>query len=415
MLVDIFRRAAVRTRIESNPIGRILREYVEFLLARGHRPSPLHQYVFAIEHFGRWIGERPIDVAAVDRFITAHLPRCRCGKPAPRHVACVRAALNRLLEMLHVEPPPAAGAGATGGLLRAYEGHLRQVCGLSPATVFYRLRYARDLLQRFAVDDPRQLRTWSPDRVAVYVSTAGKKLRPSSGQVLASSVRSFLRFLLLRGLISRDLTGAVPSFANWRLASLPTSVGRDDLERLLVAVDLSSGVGMRDRAVMLCMTDLGLRASDVASIKIDGIDLAGGILRFRRPKQREEVELPMTRRLTIAIRLYVRRGRPPGTSSPLFVKHRAPIGAGLKPIGIRSLVVRRAVDAGLADRIHGTHVIRHSVATTLINAGATVKQIADLLGHKSLDTTAIYAKVDLRSLKAVALPWPTAQVEAVRS
>lgn len=409
MLVEIFRRAAVRTRIESNPIGRILLEYVAFLVARGHRPASLHQYVFAVEHFGRWIGERPIDVTAVDRFIAAHLPRCRCGKPSPCNVACVRAALNRLLEMLRVERPSAHGAGAAGGLLRAYEGHLHHTCGLSPATVVYRLRYARDLLHRFAVDDPRQLRTWSPDRVAAYVSAAGKKLRPSSGQVLASSVRSFVRYLLLRGLIRRDLAGAVPSFANWRLASLPTSVGRDDLEKLLAAADSSDRVGMRDRAAMLFMTDLGLRAADVAAISIEGIDLARGIVRFRRPKQREQVELPMTRRLTVAIRLYLRRGRPPGASAALFVKHRAPVGAALKPIGVRGIVVRRAVDAGLPDRIHGTHAIRHSVATSLINAGATIKQIADLLGHKSLDTTAIYAKVDLRSLKAVALPWPTAE------
>lgn len=414
MLEKVFRRATVRARIESNPIGPVLRDYVEYLVARGHKASPLHQYVFAVEHFGRWLRRRPIDDAAVDRFIEKHLPRCRCRKPSPRHVACIRAALRRLLEMLGVERP-ATEIGASGDLLREFEDHLRQVCGLSPATIFYRLRYARELLHRFDVGDKRQLQEWSAARITAYVSTAGRKYRPSSGQVLASSIRSFLRFLLLRGLISRDLAAAVPSFANWRLASLPTSVGRQDLEKLVAAADPSSRIGMRDRAVLLCMTELGLRGADVAAIGRDGIDLAGRVVRFRRPKQREHVELPMTPRLTSAVRLYLRQGRPPGGSPELFVKHRAPVGGPLKPISIHNIVVRRAADAGLTDQVRGTNVIRHSLATGLINAGTPIKQIADLLGHRSIDTTAIYAKVDLTSLKRVALPWPAAGKRQVRS
>lgn len=414
VLEKIFRRATVRARIESNPIAPILREYVQFLERRGHTPGPLHQYTFAVEHFGRWVGERAIDGAAVTRFVKWHLPRCRCAKPAPCHLACTWAALQRLLEMLHLERRSPVDTGASGGLLQAYEAHLRQVCGLSPATIFYRLRYARELLHRFGVGDTRQLRAWSADLIAGYVSTAGRKCKASSGQVLASSVRSFLRFLLLRGLIQRDLAGAVPSFANWRLASLPASVTRDDMEKLVVGTDPSSRVGMRDRAVLLCMTELGMRASDVAAMETNGVDLAARIARFRRPKQRDQVELPMTPRLNSAIRLYLRRGRPLCASSSLFVKHRAPIGGSLKPIGIRGIVVRRAADAGLTDRVRGTHVIRHSVATALINAGAPIKEIADLLGHRSIDTTAIYAKVDLRSLKKVALPWPAIEKMGVR-
>ena len=223
---------------------------------------------------------------------------------------------------------------------------------------------------------------------------------------MASSIRSFLRFLLLHGLIHRDLAAAVPSFANWRLSSLPTSIGRADLEKLIRAVDTSTPIGKRDLAVLLCMTELGLRAADVAALRQDGVDLAAGILCFQRPKQREQVELPMPRRLAAAIRLYLRQGRPACPSASLFVVHRAPVGGSLKPIGIRDIVIRRAAQAGLGDRIRGTHVIRHTLATELINAGASLKEIADLLGHRSIDTTSIYAKVDLRSLAGVALPWP---------
>ena len=117
--------------------------------------------------------------------------------------------------------------------------------------------------------------------------------------------------------------------------------------------------------------------------------------------------MPINRRLAAAISTYVRRGRPTCSTSYLFVSHRAPRGKRMTPIGIRGVVVRCAAKAGLARRIRGTHVIRHSVASRWIQAGATLKQIADLLGHRSIDTTSIYAKIDLAALTKVALPWPT--------
>jgi integrase/recombinase XerD len=243
--------------------------------------------------------------------------------------------------------------------------------------------------------------------MAQCVSSVGRQqCKPSSGQVLASSIRSFLRFLLLHGLIHRNLATAVPSFANWRLAYLPQTLARADLEKLLRMVDATTSIGKWDLAVLLCMTELGLRGADVATLREDGVDLAARILRLHRSKQHEQVELPMTRRLVAAIRRYLRQGRPACSSTSLFVIHRAPVGGGLKPIGIRDIVIRRAAQAGLGDRIGGTHVIRRTVATELINLGASLKEIADLLGHRSIDTTSIHAKVDMSSLARGALPWP---------
>ena len=196
-------------------------------------------------------------------------------------------------------------------------------------------------------------------------------------------------------------------FSNWRLASLPETVDVKELERLIGAERPTSLVGLRDRAILLCLVELGLRASDVAGLTLDGLELENRVLWLRRQKQREWVGVPITRRLAAAFRAYVRRGRPVCSTSSLFVSHRAPRGKAMTPIGVRGVVVRSAAKAGLADRIRGTHVIRHSVASDWLQAGATLKQIADLLGHRSIDTTSIYAKVDLQSLTKVALPWPT--------
>jgi len=154
------------------------------------------------------------------------------------------------------------------------------------------------------------------------------------------------------------------------------------------------------------MIDLGLRAAEIAAMTTDGVDLTAAVLRLRSPKQREIIEVPMSARVRDALANYLRSARPKSATSSLFVKRRAPVGGPLKSIGVHGIVVRSAARAGLADQVRGTHVIRHSVATRLVNAGAPLKQIADLLGHRSIDTTAIYAKVDLRSLTRVPLPWP---------
>lgn len=406
---QIFRRKAVRARILGNPLGRILQQYIGYLEGRGHGPSTLHQYVFAVEHFGSWLGARSISHESVDRFVSRHIPTCRCKKPASCTSHCVRAALNRLLEMRGLTRPGPVVPAVVGRLLREYKTHLHVAAGLAESTVYYRLRYARDLLQHFAVERASQLRRWGATELAAYVARTGRRWKPGGGQQLASSVRSFLRFLLFKGLVRRDLATTIPSFANWRLSSLPSVVERSKLEKLLAAVDATTAIGMRDRGALLCMIDLGLRASDVAAITAGGVDLLGNVLRLSHAKERRVTELPMTNRLARALRRYLREGRPGAASGALFVIHRAPIGQPLKPIGIRGIVVRYAARAGMPELIRGTHIIRHSVASSLINAGASIKDIADLLGHRSIDTTAIYAKVNMRSLAGVAMPWPGAR------
>ncbi len=409
MLEHVFRRSRLRQRIRNNPIGPVLERYVAYLVARGHRLAVVHQYVLAAEHFGRWVGRRRINQHRVRQFIRRHLPVCRCSTPAIRNLNCVRAALNRLLEMV--------STGAVTSLVRQsfvekllsqYAHHLECVQGLAAQTISYRLRYARRLLRRGRIYRASHLAKLTVDRIRRFVSGEGRRCQPSSGQVIASSIRSFLRFLQFQGLADSNLAAAVPTFANWRLASLPTTVSAAELERLTRAVGTVSPIGLRDRAILLCMSELGLRASDVADLRADGVDVATRVLRLRRRKQRDPAELPMTPRLTAAIRSYLRRGRPLGPSPNLFLLHRAPCGQAMTSIGVRNVILRRAAQAGLADRIRGSHVIRHSVACRLINAGATLKQIADLLGHRSIDTTRIYAKIDLASLAQVALPWPAA-------
>ena len=233
-----------------------------------------------------------IDRGSVDRFLSRHLPRCRCGKPATRNVASVRAALNQLLEMLGHDQTGRTGSGVAWRILRQYEAHLESVHGLSTATIGYRVRYARGLMQHFRIRQVRQLRAWTPARISRYVAAAGRRCKPSSGQVLASSARSFLRFLRQEDLIRLDLAAAVPSFANWRLGSLPSVVGPDQLKELVAAAETTTPLGRRDCAALLCMTELGLRAADVANLRVGSPDVKARVLHCAGPRGEKRSNFP---------------------------------------------------------------------------------------------------------------------------
>ena len=163
------------------------------------------------------------------------------------------------------------------------------------------------------------------------------------------------------------------------------------------------------------MSELGLRGADVANLEIDGIDFAADVLQLHQRKERQVDVVPMTRRLRSALKSYIRDGRPACSSAAVFVRHHAPLGKPLTSVGICHVIMRMADRAGLRHRLHGAHMLRRSLASRMINAGATLKQIADFLGHASIDTTTLYAKVDLTTLSSVALPWPAQKRKAVRS
>jgi site-specific recombinase XerD len=314
--------------------------------------------------------------------------------------------LHHLLDLLGRERKQATfPQGCLGNLLRRYQEHLGKTRGLAEGTIRRHLTYTRAMLSRLEIRRDSQFMRWTPELIEDYVSREARP-SPSIGRKVAWCTRSFLRFLLQEGLIQRNLADAVPTVARWRLAPLPTTLRKEEVNRLIKAADLQTPLGRRDYAMVLCMSELGLRASDVANLKIDGIDFAARVLRLGQRKEREAAVLPMTRRLCSALKAYLRHDRPVCTSAVVFVRHHAPLGKPITPNGICQVVLRLASRAGLRHRVGGTHILRRSLASRMLGAGATLKQIADFLGHRSIDTTSLYAKVDIATLSRVALPWP---------
>jgi site-specific recombinase XerD len=383
----------------------VLDSFRQYLVVQGFSASRTRSYVRVVEHFGRWIGRRHISRSLVQEFLDEGLPACQCPGVS-RYRRRIRAALNHLLEMLgknggEVPFPP----GWRGSLLRRYQEHLVRVRGLASATICQHMRYTTAMLNRLGIRRASQFKGWTPELIEQYVSGVGRFAAPRSRHV-GWCARSFLCFLLQDGLIRRDLAAAVPTVARWRLASLPSTLRKDEINRITGAADLRTPLGRRDFAIVMCLSELGLRSSDVANLETDGIDLAARVLQIRQRKERQAATFPMTRRLCSALKSYLENGRPQCSSAAVFVRYHAPVGKPLTPLGICSVVLRLARQAGLGHRVHGAHVFRRSFASRLLNAGATLKQIADFLGHTSIDTTTLYAKVDLATLSRVALPWP---------
>jgi site-specific recombinase XerD len=222
-----------------------------------------------------------------------------------------------------------------------------------------------------------------------------------------TATRAFLRFLIGRGLIADGLVGAVPSVRQWKHASLPRYLSVEDLAAVFTGREAATHVGRRDRAILMILARLGLRSCALASLRLDDIRWHEGLVLVRGAKSRRERALPLPADVGAAVVSYLRDGRPPSKLREVFLAVRAPHNI-LTPTAVSSIVTSALRHAGVSSAHGGAHVLRHTAATRMVRAGATFKDVADVLGHARIETTAIYAKLDLDTLARVALPWPEA-------
>jgi len=239
-------------------------------------------------------------------------------------------------------------------------------------------------------------------RAFILSQTKGKS-RPTVKE-LVSVTRVFLRYLIAQGKCRTGMDDAVPTVAMWRLSALPRYLPSADVERVIASCNRDTAVGLRDRAAILMLARLGLRAGDILNMNLDDIDWVHASIRVSG-KSRTEVKLPLTQEVGDAVLEYLRSGRPPTTAPHVFVTMQAPVGP-LHTSSVSAIVARAIARAGVESRFRGAHVLRHSAATGMLRQGATLQQVGVVLRHQYLDTTAHYAKVDVQRLRDIALPWP---------
>jgi site-specific recombinase XerD len=281
MLDHYFRRPRVRARIRANILGGWIELYVSYLHQRGHPPGSSQLYVQAVEHFGVWLASEHGNVesvtrATIDSFLYDHLPDCRCPTPSPTYLYQVRVALAHLPHVpgIHLSPAqPASPGNPVDVTLEHYGRYLRDTCGLAEPTCLYRVRYAREFLQANFADGPVRWETIRPEDVMAFTAGYAARCRPQSAQVAASSLRSLLRFLQLRGECESVLVAAVPDIPSWRLDHLPRTMTDEQLRLFLARFDRSTPTGRRDYALALCQVDLGLRVSEVSALRLEDVDI----------------------------------------------------------------------------------------------------------------------------------------------
>jgi site-specific recombinase XerD len=216
----------------------------------------------------------------------------------------------------------------------------------------------------------------------------------------------FLRFLIADGKCATGLDGAIPVLAHWRLSSLPRYLQADEVERVIASCDRATQVGRRDRAILLLLARLGLRAGDIVQLRLGDLDWKKAWIHVSG-KGRCQTRLPLTQEIGDAIAIYIKDGRPQSNTDTLFIRSRAPFRALRSHCAISVIVTRAMHRAGVTCPSRGAaHVLRHSVASSMLQQGASLQEIGVILRHRSIETTEIYAKVDVIALRQIAQPWP---------
>jgi site-specific recombinase XerD len=290
-------------------------------------------------------------------------------------------------------------------VLAAFDVHLRSARGVCEGTRLNYGRYARAFLEAVSADSAADVAAIRAGDVAGFVGDLASRYRPGTVALAASGLRSFLRFVRAEGLRGDRLEDAVPMVPR-RRGGLVRHLEPGRLEQLIASLDSSSPRRLRDRAIILCMARLGMRASEIVRLRLEDLDWRNATVRVRARKTGHGTLLPLTAEVGTALAVYLRDGRPGTPSRQVFVLHWLREGAP-----VSASIVNRAVDnalrrAGMDAPVRGANLLRHSLATDLLASGASLQEIGGLLGHASLATTQIYAAVDVAALREVALPWP---------
>jgi site-specific recombinase XerD len=247
---------------------------------------------------------------------------------------------------------------------------------------------------------------YDPSMLRNVVLEEGRCRGRHHARLLVAAMRAWLRFLTAEGRCPAHLDQALPTIVKWHLAQLPEHLDLDEIERVIGSCDLTTPLGVRDRAILLLLARLGLRAADITGMRPGDIDWERGTLRVRG-KGRREVCLPLPQDAGEALIEYLRRARPLADLDRVFLCAQAPYRPFATSMSIADIVRRALRRAGITRlRSHGAHLLRHSAATAMLGAGASLETIATVLRHRSSETTVQYAKVDQTLLLSIAQPWP---------
>lgn len=374
------------------------------LLAHGYTSGSAANQVWLMARLSAWMAEnglepRGLQPEDVDRFLAVRRAQgCRVG--ISRAAAAPLLAYLRRLGAVPEPPVTVPATTGPGGLLHEYRTYLIKERGLAASTVGTYVRVAGLVLCEIEDHDLKEL---TAAGVAAFLLKETRARRTGLAKEIATGTRALLRFLYAAGKIGVPLDQAVPAVANWSLAALPKAIEPTEVDRLLTNCDQTTPVGRRDSAIITVLVRLGLRAGEVAALRLSDIDWRRGEIVIHGKGSRAE-PLPLPVDVGEAMVAWLAQGRPAASTPYVFTRVHAPHGS-LTREGVSTVVRAACVRAGLPP--FGAHRLRHTAATQMLRHGADLMEVGQGLRHRSLGTTAIYAKVDRPSLATLARPWPS--------
>jgi len=395
--------------IRSSVFRDLFDEYEQWLIRSGYNDKVVRLHLHSVAHFGVWIEVKDRSLKTIDEdtvwAFDRHRSSCACpdtSRNRTRQVlSCVRRFLHHLRERGIVQTVEARPQPVR--LVQGFLQWMKVDRGVVETTLISYGSYVGDLV-RFLGDDPR---TYTARGLRDFVEERCRHYRRNSSRMVFAAVRMFLRYLAVEGVCRPGLEHALTPVANWSQQSLPRGLTAEEVQRVL-GTCASTPRGLRDRAVLLLLIRLGLRAGDVSKLRFSDLCFKSASIRVSG-KSAREVRLPLPQDVGDALLEYLRAGRPPVQSEFIFLRSIAPF----KPFSMRQAgkgvahIARAALKrADVHPPARGAHVFRHTAACEMLRQGIGLERIAEVLRHHSVETTGIYAKVDLELLGQVAQPWP---------
>jgi site-specific recombinase XerD len=395
-------------RMRQGPLGKHVDAFATLLVDQGFGRLTGRFQIRVVADFSRWLERRRISLPSIDASVIE-----RYGADYRRKYALWShrpPILQRFLGMLNeqgvaprIECP--AIKSPRQEEIEAYRLYLQQERGLSERTIPNMVAFAELFLaEQFPKDRP-DFAALGPRDVTRFVERQATRVKSGTAKLMVTALRAYFRYLRHRGDIQTDLAACIPPVAPYSVSPLPSFLPTGAVEKILAHCDRSTPLGKRDYAVLLLLARIGLRNGEIIGMNLEDIDWDVGEVTIRGKGGRGS-KLPLTGDVGEAIADYLRHGRPACSSRRVFLRQKAPI-AGLSLYGSIRDIVRTALRrAGVESARKGPHIFRHTLGTEMLRKGASLDEIGEVLRHRSPRTTRVYAKVDLKALHRLAMPWP---------
>ena len=394
--------------LDQGPLCSVIPAYAALLSQQGYSQQSAHLQLRFLADMNQWLHYQSLQVTDLKEPTIHRYLRSRHQRFRPRRDDA--SILCKLLHLLHTQCilPKEATLPLDNPRKHVeydFDRYLHEERGLSMAT---RINY-RSFIQRFLStqfgDEPVGLADLNANDVIRFVRNQAPRLNPKRAGLMVSALRSFFRYLRHRGDITTDLAACVPAIANWQFSALPKFLQPHQVQQVLSHCDRRTSRGRRDYAIFLLLARLGLRACEIVALLLDDIHWEAGEISIQGKGKRSAL-LPLPPDVGQAIATYLEYDRPSCSTRRVFIRMRAPRRGFANSQAISTIVARTLKRAGIDSPHRGAHLFRHTLATQMLRQGASLAHIALLLRHRSINTTTLYAKVDLMSLGTLAQPWP---------